>query len=583
MNATETTKKKKFVVKKSSCGDNVGELAGCSMGVPVGRAVLEGLKTAQLYGLLQLKNVPGRSKIKKKGERIETLAGLVTAQDLAKIGVKTPAAAEWNKVVDWMEVARKRRAEREDTRALGQRLDEPVAGIDVHSKTLVVAVATPTGITWEIEIENTREAITSLVRGLLARDVRHVAMESTAEYWQKACWLLQEAGISVLVANAAQVAATQGVKTDRVDARRLALAFRDGRLAPSVLCTPVQFQMRKLCRDAKKMTVKSSSALVRAGRILKRHEAPAWLEKPGGAARTWRILTRLLSPGGRDDMLSIITEEYSKYSGKITDETALAAMAGEARALLDSLDGTRECTRLLVHLRQYNQLQADAVALENEALVLVANDEKMFKMLKIVLSFPSVGLRTALAIVVEILDIDFFHGPKALVKWAGLAPRVNQSGYKKRATGKLYKRGNKYLRTAAYMAAMVDHTHHAKEGHPIGAYVHRLKNARQKHYKTAVAAGGAKLLHYIYVALVLEKEFQEVFIAEECAALKDSRERKKKELAKRIRKADPVDVLVTVARDLHVAEERLDAAIELRLNLMAHLMLETASALEQHS
>ncbi|MHA1253727.1 MAG: transposase [Candidatus Helarchaeota archaeon] len=40
-------------------------------------------------------------------------------------------------------------------------------------------------------------------------------------------------------------------------------------------------------------------------------------------------------------------------------------------------------------------------------------------------------------------DIGYFPSPKKLVKWAGLAPRVYQSGHKKKITGKIHKGGNK--------------------------------------------------------------------------------------------------------------------------------------------
>jgi len=66
----------------------------------------------------------------------------------------------------------------------------------------------------------------------------------------KAFWKLTEGCVKVLVANPLQTKAAQGVKTDPEDARRIAIAFRDGRLKPSVVCTPEQYSMRKLNRDA---------------------------------------------------------------------------------------------------------------------------------------------------------------------------------------------------------------------------------------------------------------------------------------------------------------------------------------------
>ncbi|MHA1436929.1 MAG: IS110 family transposase [Promethearchaeota archaeon] len=83
-------------------------------------------------------------------------------------------------------------------------------------------------------------------------------MESTAEYWLKPFWTLTEVGIKVLVANALQTKTTQGKKTDKEDADRIAIAFRDGRLKPSVVCSPDQYSMRKLSRHENTYLIKKS-------------------------------------------------------------------------------------------------------------------------------------------------------------------------------------------------------------------------------------------------------------------------------------------------------------------------------------
>jgi len=57
-----------------------------------------------------------------------------------------------------------------------------------------------------------------------------------------------EAGIPVLVANPQQTKITQGKKTDKLDARRIAIAHRDGRLKPSVISSQEILSLRKANR-----------------------------------------------------------------------------------------------------------------------------------------------------------------------------------------------------------------------------------------------------------------------------------------------------------------------------------------------
>jgi hypothetical protein len=274
MTSRRKTCKKEFEMKITPRTGDPPVAPASKTGSPVGRAVLENLPTTTLYKLLQLKNVPLRSKLRKKEVRIEALRGAVTTNDLARVGIDTSGISlgpEIHPKARALDAARKVIRPGD-----GKRLDMPVAGIDVHVDYLWVAIATVTGIIWSGTFNNTRKDIARMIRVLQHHDVVHVAMESTAEYWLKPYWGLDEAGIHVLVANAKQVAATQGKKTDRLDARRLALAFRDGRLKPSVLCTPQQFRMRKLNRDATKKIKNASSAVTRAKRILKHYDAPKW-------------------------------------------------------------------------------------------------------------------------------------------------------------------------------------------------------------------------------------------------------------------------------------------------------------------
>jgi transposase len=67
-------------------------------------------------------------------------------------------------------------------------------------------------------------------------------------------------------------------------------------------------------------------------------------------------------------------------------------------------------------------------------------------------TIPGIGSVLALTIASEIGDVARFPGPRKLIGYAGLAPRVKQSGQSSRS-GELSKAGSRTLRCAAVEAA----------------------------------------------------------------------------------------------------------------------------------
>ena len=56
--------------------------------------------------------------------------------------------------------------------------------------------------------------------------------------------------------------------------------------------------------------------------------------------------------------------------------------------------------------------------------------------MELLLTIPGVGPDTAAIVLAEVVDVKLFSKPEKLVKWSGLAPRVLQSGHRKKKTEK---------------------------------------------------------------------------------------------------------------------------------------------------
>lgn len=108
-------------------------------------------------------------------------------------------------------------------------------------------------------------------------------------------------------------------------------------------------------------------------------------------------------------------------------------------------------------------------------------------------SIPGIGPTLAATFIAEIGAIHQFSSGKSLVAYAGLDPRVRQSGTSLKRNTKLTKRGSPYLRKAAYIAAYIAKRHDAE----LGAY-HAKKMLEGKRYKEATVATARKILYRVY-------------------------------------------------------------------------------------
>ena len=119
-----------------------------------------------------------------------------------------------------------------------------------------------------------------------------------------------------------------------------------------------------------------------------------------------------------------------------------------------------------------------------------AEDEELLKLL---CSLPGVGKITANALIAEIGNIGRFKNSKSLIAYAGLDPRVRQSGKLLHHNTRLTKRGSPYLRKALFTAASIG-LRHDKE---LGDYYTKKRNEGRS-YKEAVIATARKLTNRAY-------------------------------------------------------------------------------------
>ena len=122
-----------------------------------------------------------------------------------------------------------------------------------------------------------------------------------------------------------------------------------------------------------------------------------------------------------------------------------------------------------------------------------ATEETPQELEALLISIPGVGHVTAAVLIAEIGDITRFKDAQRLVAYAGLDPRVRQSGTSLNRNSHLTKRGSPYLRRALYLAAASAQRHD-----PELKATYDKKRAEGKRYSEATIVVARKVLARVY-------------------------------------------------------------------------------------
>ena len=132
---------------------------------------------------------------------------------------------------------------------------------------------------------------------------------------------------------------------------------------------------------------------------------------------------------------------------------------------------------------------------------IVKNNQYLCQQVELLVSINGIGERTAWSILAYIGDINFFSNAKQIASYAGLTPKIIQSGTSIDKSS-LSKLGHKRLRKSLYMPALV-----AIRYNPILKVVYERLVNNGKPKKVAIVAVMRKLLILSYGVLKSEKPF----------------------------------------------------------------------------
>jgi len=319
-------------------------------------------------------------------------------------------------------------------------------GIDVSKNTLDVAL---------------------LQEGTAGKARHKVFANSTAGHHQLLSWL-QEQGVTV--AHACLEAT--GTWADAV-----ALALHEAGHQVSVVNPAL---VRAFGQSQLKRTKTDKADAILIARFCQMHHPPVW-SPPAPEIRELQALVRRL-----ETLEEMRLMEENRLTSGVSCEAVRADLEEHLSDLQKRIDKTRR--QIKDHIDQHPDLKSQAKLLE---------------------SIPGIGAATAALLLAELGDISHFDNARQVAAFAGLVPRIRQSGSSVRSKPRLSKVGSSRLRKALYFPALT-----ALRFNPlIKAFGLRL-SAAGKSKMLILGAAMRKLLHIAYGVLKSQQPFNPDFVAQ---------------------------------------------------------------------
>jgi len=365
-----------------------------------------------------------------------------------------------------------------------QTLYPRVAGLDVHKNTIVACarhVDAHGKVKEEVSTFGTMtDDLLSLSDWLAARNVTHVAMESTGVLWKPVWNVLEGAAWELLLVNANELKQVPGRKSDVKDAQWIAQLLACGLLRSSFVPPPPQRELRDLTRQRAQLAGEHTRCVNRVHKMLQ--DANIKLSS---------VATDVLGVSGREMLTALVA---GKDDPEELAELARGKLRGKIPELKRALRGqvTRHHQFLLEQLLDHLAHLEHQMALFSERIAEALRpfvDEATFNRLD---AIPGVNRETIENVVAEIgVDMKQFASAGHLCSWAGVCPGNEQSAGKRKRSRTT--KGDVWLRRALSQAAWAAAR---KKDSYLQAQYRRLAGRRGR--KRAVVAVGHTLLEIFY-------------------------------------------------------------------------------------
>jgi transposase len=323
-----------------------------------------------------------------------------------------------------------------------------------------------------------------------------IGMEASGYYWTHLFHFLNQEGWTVdlfnpVLSQARARCHLRGRKTDKDDAVTIAKTLRDGAYTPWAIPSDEHSKLKLLCRQRTFIVHELANAKRRLTSLLSLAfpELSNLFSDPHGkapmavlseaataqevAALSVRKLTSILSKNSRARHgLEMARKITAAAKTSIAYDQHNPELAWMIRGMLNQLE--------------FFQKQIDEV--DQRIEMIFQSIETPIK------EIPGIGDKTAPMIVAELGDLSRFKGGyKTLLAFAGLDPRIRQSGQWK-GTVKMSKRGSPSLRTALFQAASMGRIHNPA----LQEIYQHHRYTKGKNHRVAISHVARKIVQIIW-------------------------------------------------------------------------------------
>jgi len=376
-------------------------------------------------------------------------------------------------------------------------------GIDIgkHSHSLCLLNDNGKESIWQMD--NTKQGFEKLRNKLISEDLLSakdkllIGMESTGHYFLNLYSFFLELGFKgnqIALLNPLQVKSfrntnIRGSKSDNVDAKRIAVLLKFGEFDCCNVNIDKMMNLRELTR-LKANLVANSATLKRKMIAVTDRIFPEFTQifanKFGKTALA--LLEDYPTPEAMAELsLDDLTDIVKSLSKRGISSDKIKQLHTACRNSIGIAFG-KESFKIELHLLIENlkllQNQIDYLKKKIEAIVSELNSP--------IFSIPGVGVSTGATILSEIGDISHFKSAVKLIAFAGLDPKLRESGSYQGRTP-ISKRGSKYLRNALWYSAMV-----ACRAEPTFKKFYTDRREKGKSHRYTVTAAANRLTKVVY-------------------------------------------------------------------------------------
>jgi transposase len=329
-------------------------------------------------------------------------------------------------------------------------------------------------------------------------------MEATGHYWYSLHDFLTRQGYTVVVLNPIQTAqqakqAIRKCKTDKHDAFHIATLLRTGQYKAAV----VPGELAMTCRQLTRLRCRIVKQAAMTKQLVHSRLHPIWPEYEGLFSNTFgttsmKLLQTASTPKELieldDGALMELVRKASRGRFGIAQTQKLRQAAKNSVGMQRGHYGISNGIKLL--LEQIGALTPVRKKLDAEIIKLAG------QLPAYLFTLPGATELTIVSLYGEVDPIESFEKPAQLVAFAGLDPRVFQTGQYDAPRRKISKRGSPYLRQTLWQMA---YRAVCTEGDLRDFW--RKKHRQNKHHLVAVGAAANKLCHIVWRIMTDRRDY----------------------------------------------------------------------------